>query len=98
MISRSCVKVKVKGQGRHVEKHDFFYSILCIDVIKRSKVKRVKVKGHKRSRSKVNVTINVKEKAGGLRPTTSCFLFHSFLDPATWNPGKGIVTAASFPI
>ncbi len=35
--------------------NDFFYFIFCIDVIKRSKVKRVKVKGHKRSRSKVRV-------------------------------------------
>ncbi len=47
------------------------HQTLCIDVIKRSKVKRLKVKGHKRSRSKVNVAINVKEKAGGLRPTSS---------------------------
>ncbi len=56
----------------------FFYFILCIDVIKRSKVKRVKVKDHKRPRSsgsKVKVTINVKEKAGGLMPTSSCFIF-----------------------
>ncbi len=36
-------------------------------------MKRVKVKGHKRSRSKVKVTINVKEKAGGLTPMSSCF-------------------------
>ncbi len=37
----------------------------------------VKVKGHKRPRSgsKVKVTINVKEKAGGLMPTSSCFIF-----------------------
>ncbi len=79
MISRSCVKVKVKGQGRYVEKRQFFHFILCTDVIKRSKVKRVKVKGHKRSSqrsgSKVKVTINVKEKAGGLMPTSSCFIF-----------------------
>ncbi len=39
-----------------------------------SKVKRVKVKGHKRSRSKIKVTINVREKAGGLRPMSSCFI------------------------
>ncbi len=38
-------------------------------------MKRIKVKGHKRSRSKVKVTINVKEKAGGLTPTSSCFIF-----------------------
>ena len=39
-------------------------------------MKRVKVKGHKRSRSKVRVkvTINGKEKAGGLTPTSSCFI------------------------
>ncbi len=37
-------------------------------------MKRVKVKGHKRSRSKVKVTINGKEKAGGLTPTSSCFI------------------------
>ena len=55
------MQVKVKGQGHHVEKCDFqglsvfFYFISCIDVIKRSKVKRVKVKGLKKSRSKVRV-------------------------------------------
>ena len=40
-------------------------------------MKRVKVKGHKRSRSgsKFKVTINVKEKAGVLRPTSSCSIF-----------------------
>ncbi len=40
----------------------------------RKKVTRKKFKGHKRSRSKVKVTINVNEKAGGLRPTSSCFI------------------------
>ncbi len=47
------------------------------------KVKSVKVKGHKRSRSKVRskvkVTMNVKEKAGGLMPTSSCFILSSSL-------------------
>ena len=38
-----------------------------------SKVKRVKVKSHERS--KVKFDINVKEKAGGLMPTSSCFVF-----------------------
>ncbi len=49
---------------------------VVMDVIKRSKVKRIKVKGHKGSRSgsKVKVTVNVKEKAGGLTPTSSCFI------------------------
>ena len=42
---------KVKGQGRHVEKKKFFVKFFwSVDVMKRSKVKRVKVKGHKRSR------------------------------------------------
>ena len=72
-----------KGQGHRTKvkvamfkNMIFFYFILYNDVIKRSKVKRVKVKGHKRSRSKVRVkvTINVKEKAGGLMPTSSCFI------------------------
>ncbi len=40
----------------------------CIDVIKRSKVTEVKVKGQG---SKVKVSINVKEKAGGLTPTSN---------------------------
>ncbi len=35
----------------------FFLFILCTDVIKRSKVKRVRVKGHKRPRSKVRVKV-----------------------------------------
>ncbi len=40
--------------------------------IERSKVKRVKVKGQgQRSGSKVKVTINGKEKAGGLTPTSA---------------------------
>ncbi len=52
----------------------FLYFVLYIDVIKRSKVKRVKVKGHKRSMSKVKVTINVKEKAVWFMPTSSCFI------------------------
>ena len=40
-------------------------------------MKRVKVtRGQgQRSGSKVKVTINVKEKAGGLTPTSSCFMF-----------------------
>ncbi len=33
-----------------------------------------KTLGHKRSGSKIKVTINVKEKAGGLRSTSSCFI------------------------
>ena len=37
------------------QKRDFLYFISCIDVTKRSKVKRVMVEGHKRSRSKVRV-------------------------------------------
>ncbi len=32
--------------------------------------------GHERSGSKVKVNINGKEKAGGLMPTSSCFIFH----------------------
>ncbi len=43
----------------------------------RKKSLEKKIKDHKRSRSKVRFTINVKEKAGGLTPTSSCFLFHS---------------------
>ena len=35
---------------------------------------KVKVKGHERTRSKVKVSINVKEKAVGLMPTSSCFI------------------------
>ena len=48
------------------------------DVTKMSKVKRVKVRGHKRPGSKVKVTINVKEKAGGLIPMSSCFILVGF--------------------
>ena len=48
--------------------------------IERSKVKRVKVKGQgQRSGSKVKVTINGKEKAGGLTPTSSCFIKNHLL-------------------
>ena len=69
---------KGQGHGSKVKvamvKNVIFYFNLCFDVIKRSKVKRVKVKGHKRSGSKVKVTINGKEKAGGLTPTSSCFI------------------------
>ncbi len=45
-------KVLYFGPARHDEKRDFFYFIFCIDVIKRSKVKTVRVKGQgQRSRS-----------------------------------------------
>ena len=78
MISRSCVKVKVKDQGRHVEKRDIFYFILCIDVIKRPKVNRSRSKVTRgqgqRFGSKVKVTINVKETADRLMPMSSCFI------------------------
>ncbi len=62
-------------RNRLTQSHQIYF-ILCIDVIKRSKVKRVKVtRGQgQRSRSKVKVTINVTEKAGGHRPTSSCFI------------------------
>ncbi len=57
-----------------LKKRDLFYFTLCIDVIKRSKVKRVTRGQGQRSGSKVKVTINVKEKAVGLTPTSSCFI------------------------
>ena len=50
-------------------------------MIKRSNVKKAKVKRHKRLRSKVKVNINVKEKAGGLTPTSTCiFIFQPDLE------------------
>ena len=60
------MKVKVIGQISRLPCHTNNW---CV---KRSKVKRVK--GHKRSGSKVKVTINVKEKADGLTPMSSCFV------------------------
>ncbi len=48
-------QIRVSNKGRWAHDNVKFYFILCIDVIKRSKVKWVKVKGHKRSRSKVRV-------------------------------------------
>ena len=47
-----------------------------IDVIKRSKVKKGKVKGQG-SKVKVISVIYVKERAGTLRPTSSCFILIS---------------------
>ena len=47
--------------------------------LKRSKFKRGKVKGHKKSRSKGSCqrsrsVVNAKEKAGGLTPKSSCLI------------------------
>ncbi len=59
-------------------------------------MKRVKVKGHKRS--KVKVTINVKEKAGGLRPTSSCFTYISRSKVKVKEVGKSVFLSHFSPL
>ncbi len=47
---------------------------VCAKILEKKSLEKNSYLRNNRSRSKVKVTFNVKEKAGGLRPMSSCFI------------------------